>query len=742
MRDVLKNIFRFLPVQLLILHFRKYQLLLVFWAVLISTITRHFAAVFGASSLFLAPEYQGEISFFSMFILGGAMAVFVMAWHITTFIIHSTRLPFLGAVRHAFIKYCINNSVLPTAFLIFYSVTITHYQLHDEHTKVMQVFLFQLGFYIGFSLIIIVSFAYFFRVDRDLLKVVVTRIANPSRIKSLIPYDALDYEMDIVRTDTYIGGRLKIQRCDELESYSQKLLQTVLRKHHRNAVTATIFALLLLWASGFFVDQPVLRIPAGASFLILFSVIMGIVGAMKYFLRSWEMIGWVFIFATLSLMVKNDVIDMRSIAYGLNYQTDTTSRPRYEPEKLNTIFNNAICLRDKQLEEKRLDLWQQKRMAAKDTNAPLIVICVSGGGNRSAYWTFRTLQYIDSVNKGRLFDDAVLITGASGGMLGASYWREVHSNYREQKIATPYNSKYQENIGKDLLNSIIYSLASVDIASPFNKIAVAGYSYKKDRGYSMEQELIRNTEGMLDHKLGDYTAKEKNCDMPALIVNSTIVNDGKRMMFAALPVSYLSKPQYDKYDNAAVDAIDFAAFFEAQNPYNLRITTALRANATFPYILPVVRMPSIPEINLMDAGLRDNFGIEVAIRYLYTMKDWIARNNKQVVLLQIRDTREHELFPQSPINNLASMITTPLFVIQNKWESFQSYGQSYLKDYALGLFDKKLDIITMEYVPEHPERSAALNFHLTRREKKDLLNSIYNPVNQSAALQMKSHLSN
>jgi hypothetical protein len=214
------------------------------------------------------------------------------------------------------------------------------------------------------------------------------------------------------------------------------------------------------------------------------------------------------------------------------------------------------------------------------------------------------------------------------------------------------------------------------------------------------------------------------------------------MMFAALPVSYLSKPQYDKYNNAAVDAIDFAAFFESQNPYNLRITTALRANATFPYILPVVRMPSVPEINLMDAGLRDNFGMEVAVRYLYTMKDWIARNNKQVVLLQIRDTREHELFPQSPIDNLASMITTPLFVIQNKWESFQSYGQSYLKDYALGLFDKKLDIITMEYVPEHPEKSAALNFHLTRREKKDLLNSIYNPVNQSAALQMKSHLSN
>src|SRR5690606_20932759 len=97
MSKIINKVYRFLPVQLLLLHFRKYQLLLIFWVILISTITGHFAAHFGASSLFLAPEYLGEINFRSMFLLGSAMAIFVMSWNITTYIIHSHRLPFLGA---------------------------------------------------------------------------------------------------------------------------------------------------------------------------------------------------------------------------------------------------------------------------------------------------------------------------------------------------------------------------------------------------------------------------------------------------------------------------------------------------------------------------------------------------------------------------------------------------------------------------------------------------------------------
>ena len=159
MIKLLHGIYRFLPVQLLLLHFRKYQLLLLFWVILVATVTGNFAEHFGASSLFLAPEYLGEINFLSMFLLGSAMAIFVMAWNITTFIIHSHRIPFLGATRQAFLKYCINNSIIPLGFLVFYSIISIRFQYFNEHANAMHILLLHLGFYFGFIVFLLLSFA-------------------------------------------------------------------------------------------------------------------------------------------------------------------------------------------------------------------------------------------------------------------------------------------------------------------------------------------------------------------------------------------------------------------------------------------------------------------------------------------------------------------------------------------------------------------------------------------------------
>src|SRR5690606_23462434 len=145
----------------------------IFWSMLAVTITGNFADTLGAASLFLAPEYRGEICFVSMLITGAAVAMFIMSWHITTFIVHSHRIPFMSAVRQAFLKYCINNSILPTAFLIFYFIVTVRFQWYQEHMPLKQILLLQSGFYIGFLLMIIISFLYFFSVGRDMLKTVI-----------------------------------------------------------------------------------------------------------------------------------------------------------------------------------------------------------------------------------------------------------------------------------------------------------------------------------------------------------------------------------------------------------------------------------------------------------------------------------------------------------------------------------------------------------------------------------------
>jgi hypothetical protein len=77
------------------------------------------------------------------------------------------------------------------------------------------------------------------------------------------------------------------------------------------------------------------------------------------------------------------------------------------------------------------------------------------------------------------------------------------------------------------------------------------------------------------------------------------------------------------------------------------------------------------------------------------------------------------------------MVADPLFVIHNKWEAFQSYGYNYVKDFAPAYVDDKLKFITMQYIPREFKKSASLNFHLTRQEKEDIYESIYNPYNQA-----------
>ena len=59
----------------------------------------------------------------------------------------------------------------------------------------------------------------------------------------------------------------------------------------------------------------------------------------------------------------------------------------------------------------------------------------------------------------------------------------------------------------------------------------------------------------------------------------------------------------------------------------------------FLIVLPNVWLPSEPVIDVMDAGLRDNFGQETTLRFLSSFDDWIKENTRGVLILQIRDRK-------------------------------------------------------------------------------------------------------
>jgi hypothetical protein len=346
------------------------------------------------------------------------------------------------------------------------------------------------------------------------------------------------------------------------------------------------------------------------------------------------------------------------------------------------------------------------------------------------------LQRYDSLTNGKLLKHTMLMTGASGGMMGATYFRELYLREQTGKLNGPdiYDSLYCDRISRDLLNSVFSSFAVNDFITPFRHFYIGKNRYAKDRGYAFEMQLNINTDNMLNKTVSDYREAEFTAKIPMMIWCATINADGRRLFISPQPVSYLCAAdyQYPTRSIRDIDGVDFGQFFNLQHADHLRVTSAIRMSATFPYVLPNVFLPSNPIVDVMDAGIRDNFGQETSLRFLYTFREWINENTSGVVFMQIRDTRKNDVSPIKQKKDLGDLIFEPLFSMQAHWMSMQDFHQDHLINYMEGYFPGKFKRLIFQYVPQQAEKAAALSLHLTPREKQDIARGLENPGNIQA----------
>jgi hypothetical protein len=731
MKQLLNNIFYSFPVQLFILHFRKYQVLLIFWYLLASIIDSGFMKAFGADALFFAPEYLGNVNALGGLIVGAALGVFIMSWNVTTFILHSKRCKFLATTSKPFLKYCINNAVLPLLFLIFYFVRLFPFDGYKELMGTGEILVVLGGIVGGFILLLAFSFAYFFGAEKTIVRSVAPIVGNPKQfIEAYNP--AVNPQQDGfgMKVGYYFTGRFRLRKARNVSHYNQDFLDMIFKRHHFSAILSIVLAFIFLAVVGFFLDDKFFQVPAAASIFILFAVMTAVIGALTYFLQSWSLPFVIVLILFLNILYQNDIIDPRNKAYGLNY-INKTERPSYgkqslqqlcTPEKITADKNNMLAI---------LENWKKKQTTEKPV---MIFINVSGGGLRSGTFVMNTLQQLDSVTNGKLMQHTMLISGASGGMLAATYYREL---YRASKnnagVINLHNPKYTNNIAQDLLNPIFSSMIARDIFAPAQKFAVGNYKYVKDRGYAFEEKLNENTQGLLNTQIKDFTADEKAAKVPLIIFNSTITRDGRKIMIASQPLSFMMKPMvYASDTTASPDAVDFNALFAKQEPTNIRLLTVLRMNATFPYVLPNVWLPTLPVIDVMDAGLRDNFGQETSLRFIENFKDWIIQNTGGVIILQLRDRMKDNWQQPFESSDITDVLIKPGTMLQHNWYKLQDYAETDQYSYIHSGMDSLLHHITFMYVPEKEDKGAALNFHLTAREKRDVMASFNNSFNQAA----------
>src|SRR5215213_11608536 len=216
----LRGIFYSLPVQLLFLHLRKYQVLLLFWVFLFLVVSGGLMKSFGADALMLAPEYLGNVNFVSTALVGMAIGVFIMCWNVTTFILLSRHFTFLAATQYPFLKYCINNSVIPLSFLIFYLIKAYQFSHYVELIPNVEIIFLTIGFLAGLMLILAISFLYFFRADKTILRKLQPAFKNARTFISHLQPNYGTNGYSLIRSEWFLDSFFSFRRCRDVSHYS------------------------------------------------------------------------------------------------------------------------------------------------------------------------------------------------------------------------------------------------------------------------------------------------------------------------------------------------------------------------------------------------------------------------------------------------------------------------------------------------------------------------------------------
>ena len=716
--------------RLLLLDVKKNIPLLFFWIFLFAIITQNFANSYGVPFLFLGPEYFNKISFLSYFIVGFSSGGFIMAYNISSFIRNADRFPFIASLRFPFMKYCLNNFVIPLVFTTLYCFEIYFFLKGEDYLSTTNIILMILAFLSGISVFLSFTFVYFYGANKDIFKLYgiqhkieisyksgrkeITGDRNPKLIT-----ESRDWYVE-----TYLSTPTKLRLVRSVQHYKKEMLKEVIIRNNHSAFVFQMIAIFSLLGLGFLSEISFFEIPAGASIFLLLTTFMMLFSSLYRWFSGWSTTVFILLFLLFNYLHKFELLAVDH-AYGLDYNTEKADYSLDNFRKIDCRYD----LLDIDLKQTQgiLNKWKVKNTTvAEPLKKPkLIFINTSGGGLRSSLWTFYTLTYIDSLVNGKLLAQTQLITGSSGGMVGAAYLRELYLEKQKHKINSYYNETYLTNISKDLLNPIAFKIATSEWFFPMQHFTIDGNQYPKDRAFAFEYGLEENLKNVLNKRLSDYQYPEENSEIPMMIFTPSIINDGRKLMIASQGISYLTQNNQTvntKYSKL-YDEVEYSRLFQKQGASRTLFTTVLRMSATFPYISPSVALPSEPAIEVIDAGYRDNYGLETSLKFIQAFNDWIAENTSGIVIIQIRDKNKTGPIDPNPPQTFIEALSRPMGSFYGNLFNVQDFNQNQQIQMADLWCKSKIEFVNLQLHNEEGDH-ISLNWHLTNKEKKKVLTSI------------------
>ena len=207
----------------------------------------------------------------------------------------------------------------------------------------------------------------------------------------------------------------------------------------------------------------------------------------------------------------------------------------------------------------------------------------------------------------------------------------------------------------------------------------------------------------------------------------TIINDGRRMYIGSRSLSFLT---YEE-GSSAYENIDYHSLFRGKDPGKMRFSSVLRSNATFPFVMPMVSLPTEPQLQLMDAGIRDNYGGKAIHEFLSVFDEWIGENTSGVVIIYVRDTKKILDNEQTKQLSFIDKLTMPFGNIYSNFPRVQDYNQEELYTGENAKWSFPLDLISFN-LREKREDRISLSWHLTKQEKIKIHEALDSKQNKEA----------
>lgn len=315
---------------------------------------------------------------------------------------------------------------------------------------------------------------------------------------------------------------------------------------------------------------------------------------------------------------------------------------------------------------KSLENWlnlQVRRLPRSDKEKiPLYLVNAEGGGIRAAYWTASVLGEIQKQNP-CFADQLFSMSGVSGGSLGAGVFNALladapgtdngfRCDRHGQPVAdtTTLQATAQKILGHDFLSPVMAGMLYPDLAQRFWPWPIEAL----DRGRMLEAAFehawrLETKSNRLAEPVDKLWRDRRDVWMPALLLNATWVETGKRLIASNLRLQPLNGQGTEDF----VDVEDTHRFFGKRA---LALSTAVHLSARFTYVSPagtLVDEQHQVQGHAVDGGYFENSGATTTHEILKAI-DQLASTDPtwkrvEVTVIHISNDPVNPAFPDSTL---------------------------------------------------------------------------------------------